>query len=157
MALYLYLPRYRDMTFLELSDRLVIASLPAAALIRVGNFFNSEILGMPTNLPWAIIFIRVDATPRHPAMLYEAIVYALLFCILYAAYWKRNIINTPGCATGTIFVTSSIARFFMEFLKEEQVSFEQAMPLNMGQLLSIPFLGLGLVLLWRRCFRRLQI
>ena len=71
IALYLYSKKYKEMSFLELSDRLVIASLPAASLIRIGNFFHSEILGVPTNLPWAIIFLQVEDLPRHPTMLYS--------------------------------------------------------------------------------------
>jgi prolipoprotein diacylglyceryl transferase len=149
IALYFYLRKYRDMSFLELSDRLVIASLPAAGLIRIGNFFNSEILGEPTNLPWAIIFIRVDPIPRHPAMLYEALTYLLVFAILYIAYWKTEIINSPGRVLGAAFVACFTARFLIEFVKEKQVVFEQGMLLNMGQLLSIPFIVIGLVLLLR--------
>jgi phosphatidylglycerol---prolipoprotein diacylglyceryl transferase len=149
VALYLYVKKYRDMSFLELADRLVIASLPAAALIRIGNFFNSEILGEPTNLPWAVIFIRVDPIPRHPAMLYESLVYLLVFAILYVAYWRTDIIRIPGRVLGAAFVVCFTARFLIEFVKEEQVSFEQGMLLNMGQLLSIPFILTGLILLFR--------
>jgi prolipoprotein diacylglyceryl transferase len=85
IALYFYLRQYNEMSVLELSDRLVIATLPAAGLIRIGNFFNSEILGVPTNLPWAVVFLRVDDIPRHPAMLYEALAYLLVFVLLYIA------------------------------------------------------------------------
>jgi prolipoprotein diacylglyceryl transferase len=148
IALYLYLRKYRDMSFLELSDRLVIASLPAAGLIRIGNLFNSEILGEPTNLPWAITFIRVDPIPRHPVMLYEALTYLLVFAILYIAYWKTEIIKSPGRIVGAGFVACFTARFLIEFGKEEQVPFERGMLLNMGQLLSIPFILIGLVLLY---------
>jgi prolipoprotein diacylglyceryl transferase len=150
IALYLYLRKYRDMSFLELGDRLAIAVLPAAGLIRVGNFFNSEIVGMPADLPWAVIFLRIDSLPRHPAMLYEAVSYFLVFAILYAAYWKTDIIKTPGRILGAAFVACSTARFFIEFVKEDQVSFEQGMLLNLGQLLSIPFILIGLGLLFRR-------
>jgi prolipoprotein diacylglyceryl transferase len=150
IALYLYVRKYNEMSFLELSDRLVIASLPAASLIRIGNFFNSEILGVPTNLPWAIIFLRVDDIPRHPAMLYESLSYLLVFSILYIAYWKTEIIKIPGRILGAAFVASFMARFLIEFVKEEQVPFEQSMRLNLGQLLSIPFILTGLVLLYGR-------
>lgn len=149
IALYLYVRKYRDMSFLELGDRLVIASLPAAGLIRIGNLFNSEILGEPTNLPWAIIFIRVDPIPRHPAMLYEALTYLLVFTVLYVAYWKTEIIKTPGRVLGLAFVIAFTARFLIEFVKEKQVPFEQGMVLNLGQLLSIPFILLGIFLLYR--------
>jgi prolipoprotein diacylglyceryltransferase len=84
------------MTFLELADRLTIPCLLAAALIRVGNFFNSEIIGTPSDLPWAVVFARVDEIPRRPAMLYEAFAYFLVFCVLYFAYWKTNIMQFPG-------------------------------------------------------------
>jgi phosphatidylglycerol---prolipoprotein diacylglyceryl transferase len=149
IALYLYLKKFREMSFLELGDRLAIAALPAAGLIRLGNFFNSEILGIPTTLPWAIIFIRIDDLPRHPAMLYESLVYLLMFCVLYFAYWKTQIIKVPGRIIGASFVACFTARFLIEFIKEEQVLFEQAMLLNLGQLLSIPFILLGIILLYR--------
>jgi prolipoprotein diacylglyceryl transferase len=148
-ALYLYLRKYRDMSFLELADRLVIASLPAAALIRMGNFFNSEIVGVPTDRPWAIVFLRVDDLPRHPAMLYESLAYLLAFVILYAAYWKTRIARIPGRILGVAFVTCFTARFLIEFVKEEQVSFEEGLFLNLGQLLSLPFIMAGLILIWR--------
>ena len=149
IAIYLYSRKYRDMSFLELSDRLTIPALLAAALIRIGNFFNSEILGVPSNLPWAIVFMRVDNIPRHPAMLYESLAYAIVFTALYIAYWKTEIIKVPGRIVGVSFVACFAARFLIEFVKEEQVPLEQVMPLNLGQLLSIPFILTGLVLLYR--------
>jgi len=91
VALYLYLRKHRDMRFIELADRLTIPCLLAGMLIRVGNFFNSEIIGTPSNLPWAVIFARVDNISRHPEMLYEAIAYLVIFCVLYNAYWKNTI------------------------------------------------------------------
>lgn len=150
IALYLYLKKYREMNFLELSDRLVIASLPAASFIRIGNLFNSEILGVPSDLPWAIIFLRVDNIPRHPATLYESLSYLVVFSILYIAYWKTAIVKIPGRILGAAFVACFTARFLIEFVKQEQVSFEQGMFFNLGQLLSIPFILLGLILLYRR-------
>jgi len=149
IAIYLYLKRYRDMSFLELADRLTIPALLVAAMIRTGNFFNSEILGAPSNLPWAIVFARVDAVPRHPAMLYEAGAYFLAFCILYIAYWQTTIVQFPGRIFGTTLAACFLARFLIEFVKENQVPFEQGMPLNMGQLLSIPFIAAGLFLIYR--------
>jgi prolipoprotein diacylglyceryl transferase len=148
IALYLHLNRYSDMSFLELSDRLVIASLPAAGLIRIGNLFNSEILGVPTDHPWAIVFLRVDNVPRHPAMLYEAGAYLLAFCALYTAYWKTRIARVPGRIFGMSLTVCFLARFMIEFVKEDQVGFEEGMPLNMGQLLSIPFIAVGIFLIW---------
>jgi phosphatidylglycerol---prolipoprotein diacylglyceryl transferase len=147
-AIYLYLRKYRDMSFLELADRLVIPSLLAASLIRIGNFFNSEILGVPTNLPWAVIFLQVDNIPRHPAMLYEAAVYFVAFCGLYTAYWKTRIAQFSGRIFGTSLTVCFLARFMIEFVKEEQVAFEEGLPLNIGQLLSIPFIAVGIFLIW---------
>src|ERR1044071_1110034 len=147
IALWLYLRKHRGMSFLELADRLTIPCLLAAALIRIGNFFNSEILGRPSHLPWAIVFARVDDLPRHPAMLYEAAAYFLVFCALYAAYWKTKIIEFRGRMFGITLTTCFLARFLIEFIKEDQVPFEARLPLNMGQLLSIPFILAGLWLI----------
>jgi phosphatidylglycerol---prolipoprotein diacylglyceryl transferase len=148
VSLYLYVRRHRHMTFIELADRLTIPCLLAASLIRIGNFFNSEILGTPSNLPWAIVFARVDNIPRHPAMLYEAVAYFLVCVALYAAYWKTKIIQFPGRVFGTALTTCFFLRFVIEFVKENQVPFEQRMPLNMGQLLSIPFIVAGVCLIY---------
>jgi phosphatidylglycerol---prolipoprotein diacylglyceryl transferase len=148
IALYLYLKRHRDMSFIELADRLATPCLLAAALIRVGNFFNSEILGIPSDLPWAIVFARVDNIPRHPAMLYEAAVYFIVFCVLYVAYWNTAIMQLPGRVLGTTLATCFLARFLIEFVKENQVPFENRMSLNMGQLMSIPFILTGLYLIY---------
>jgi phosphatidylglycerol:prolipoprotein diacylglycerol transferase len=148
ISLYLYLKKHRDMSFIELADRLAIPCLLAAALIRVGNFFNSEILGIPSNLPWAVVFARVDNIPRHPAMLYEAAAYFLVFCALYAAYWKSTMIQFPGRVFGTTIAACFFARFMIEFVKENQVPFESRLPLNIGQLLSIPFILLGVYLIY---------
>ena len=147
LSLYLYLKKHPDMSYLELTDRLTIPCLLAAALIRIGNFFNSDILGTPSNLAWAIVFARIDDIPRHPAMLYEAAAYFLVFCALYIAYWKTRIIEWPGRILGLILVTCFLARFMIEFIKEDQVPFEKSMILNMGQLLSIPFILAGLYLI----------
>lgn len=148
IALYFYLRKHRDTSFIELADRLTIPCLLAAALIRVGNFFNSEIVGIPSNLPWAIVFARVDDIPRHPAMLYEAIAYVAVFAALYSAYWKTAIVQFPGRIFGAALTSCFIARFMIEFVKENQVPFEQRLPLNMGQLLSIPFIVAGVYLVF---------
>jgi phosphatidylglycerol---prolipoprotein diacylglyceryl transferase len=149
IAVSLYVKRYRDMSFVELADRLAIPALLAATLIRIGNFFNSEILGLPSHLPWALVFGRVDDIPRHPAMLYEAAVYFLTFCALYVAYWKTSIMQFPGRTLGTSLATCFLARFLIEFVKENQVPFEKDLPLDMGQLLSLPFIVAGFFLLYR--------
>jgi prolipoprotein diacylglyceryltransferase len=136
------------MSFLELADRLAIPCLLVATLIRIGNFFNSEIIGTPSDLPWAVVFARVDNIPRHPAVLYEAAAYFLVFCALYVAYWKTAIIQFPGRVFGTTLATCFFARFMIEFVKENQVPFESRMLLNMGQFLSIPFIIAGSYLIY---------
>ncbi len=148
IALYFYLKKHRDMSFIQLADRLAIPCLLAATMIRIGNFFNSEILGTPASLPWAVVFAQVDPIPRHPAMLYEALAYFSVFCALYGAFWKTRIIQYPGRVLGITLSTCFFARFLIEFVKENQVPFENQMPLNMGQLLSIPFIIAGLYLIY---------
>ena len=148
ISLYLYVKKHRDMSFIELADRLAIPCLLAAALIRIGNFFNSEIVGTPSNLPWAVVFARIDNIPRHPAMLYEAAVYIVVFCALYIAYWKTKVIQFPGRVFGTTVSICFFARFVIEFVKENQVPFESGLALNMGQLLSIPFMLAGVYLIY---------
>jgi phosphatidylglycerol:prolipoprotein diacylglycerol transferase len=148
IALGVYCRKHREMSLLELADRLAIPCLLAAAFIRLGNFFNSEILGTPSNLPWAIIFARVDNLPRHPAMLYEATAYFIVFAALYVAYWKTQMLQFSGRVLGVALATCFFARFMIEFVKENQVSFESRMPLNMGQLLSIPFVLAGLYFIY---------
>ncbi len=148
ISIYLYLRKSHEMSFLELADRLTTPALFVAAAIRIGNFFNSEILGTPSNLPWAIVFARVDTIPRHPAMLYESAAYFVVACALYAAYWKSTIVQFPGRMVGTALSICFFARFMIEFVKENQVPFENYLPLNMGQLLSIPFIAVGLYLIY---------
>jgi prolipoprotein diacylglyceryltransferase len=105
---------------------------------------NSEIIGTPTNVPWAFIFEREDNLPRHPAQLYEAISYLLIFLLILYLYKT----NRPRLQNGFFFGISIslifIARFFIEFVKVRQVAFEEQMKLDMGQLLSIPFILVGL-------------
>lgn len=151
ISVYLYLKKYREMSFFQLADRLALPCLLAASLIRIGNFFNSEILGIPSNLPWAIVFTQVDNIPRHPAMLYEAAAYFLAFCVLYAAYLETTIIQFPGRILGITLVICFVARFMIEFVKENQVPFEKNLVFNMGQLLSIPFMAAGVYLIYLSC------
>ncbi|MGE5216909.1 MAG: prolipoprotein diacylglyceryl transferase [Chloroflexota bacterium] len=148
IALYFYLRKHAEMSFIELADRLTVPCLLAAALIRVGNFFNSEIVGTPSTLPWAIVFARVDDIPRHPAMLYEASAYFIVFCALYLASLKTLVLQFPGRLFGAALTVCFLARFMIEFVKENQVPFEQRLPLNMGQLLSIPFIVAGVYLVF---------
>lgn len=116
----------------------------AAGFIRIGNFFNSEIIGLPANAPWAVIFKQVDTRPRHPAQIYEALGYFATSLILYL--WYRRTARNPreGQLLGAAMTLGFGWRFIVEFFKENQEAFESALPLNLGQLLSIPFIVLGL-------------
>ncbi|MCF0210278.1 MAG: prolipoprotein diacylglyceryl transferase [Bacteroidales bacterium] len=128
-----------------LLDRLVIAVCFAGASIRLGNLMNSEIYGSPTSLPWGFIFLRDNSlTPCHPTQLYEAFSYILIGVILYLLATHKTKKLHQGSIFG-IFLTSLFGvRFFVEFLKNVQESWESEMLLNMGQILSIPFIILGI-------------
>jgi prolipoprotein diacylglyceryl transferase len=130
-------------------DRIVIVVALAGTFIRLGNLFNSEIIGKPTDVPWAFIFTAVDDLPRHPAQLYESIAYFVIFLILLFIYSKGIEKNKPGLLFGLFLVLVFTFRFFVEFLKENQSAFEEGMALNMGQILSIPFVIAGLIFIAR--------
>lgn len=128
-------------------DRLVIPIALVGAMIRIGNLMNSEIYGYPTSLPWGFIFVRGHewpGLPCHPTQIYEALAYLALFGVLMWMYWKKNAEERPGLIFGVFLTWLFTARFFIEFVKNPQVAFEQGMTLNMGQLLSIPFIVLGI-------------
>jgi len=134
-------------------DLIAVVSGLSFGFIRLGNFMNSEIIGMPTTLPWGVIFERVDNIPRHPAQLYEAISYFIIFTVLMMLYkLKRNRLKN-GFFFGLGSVLFFATRFIIEFVKEDQVGFEIGMTLNMGQLLSIPYIlaGVGFIIygLWK--------
>jgi phosphatidylglycerol:prolipoprotein diacylglycerol transferase len=147
-ALYLFCRKTKT-DFIWIADRLVLVVPLAGAFVRLGNFFNSEIIGVPTDLPWAVIFAQVDQIPRHPAQLYEAIAYLILFAFLWFYYQKKPTIQ-PGALFGIFLIGLFGARFFLEFFKENQEAFEEGMRFNMGQLLSLPFIAVGLYLLFRK-------
>ncbi|GAB3717768.1 prolipoprotein diacylglyceryl transferase [Spirosoma lituiforme] len=143
-------------TFLWLADRICITAALTGAFIRFGNLMNSEIVGKPTDIPWAFIFLRNNEfshVPRHPAQLYESLSCLLLFFILLS-YWKvYRKQSAPGTMLGISLVWVFSLRFVWEFFKENQVAFEDTMNVNMGQLLSIPAILLGLILLVRNFIR----
>lgn len=135
---------------LWLLDRLAIAIPVAAAFVRCGNLMNSEIIGTATTLPWGFVFMRLGETePRHPSQIYEAMVYLSLFAYQMWYYFKYAKGSIPaGRSVGTLLVVIFTARFFIEFIKENQVAFEKNMVLDMGQWLSIPFILLGSAFLY---------
>ncbi len=134
--------------FLRVFDYIAIVAPLGGAFIRLGNLMNSEIIGNPTNLPWAFIFTRVDQIPRHPAQLYEAIAYLTFFLLVFMIYNKRGKTLKRGFLFGLALILIFTFRFFIEFLKKEQVDFEKGLLLNMGQWLSIPFILLGIYLVF---------
>lgn len=136
-------------------DRLVPAIALVGAMIRFGNLMNSEIYGHATTLPWGFMFVRsaewhqmYEGVACHPTQIYESLCYLALFGLLMWMYWKKNAEQRPGLIFGTFLVGIFTPRFFIEFIKNNQEAFEETMTLNMGQLLSIPFvlLGIGLII-----------
>ena len=146
LALYYY-RRKMDMPFLFLLDRLAIATAIFGFFVRMANFMNSEILGLPTNVPWAIIFERIDMLPRHPAQLYEAFAYLAIFIGLWAIYKYTEMKQKEGAIFGLFLVLVFSARFAIEFVKVKQAAYAEGMTLSAGQWLSVPFLSVGVVLL----------
>lgn len=147
LGLWLYVRRYSETTFFWLTDRLTISVALGGAFIRVGNFFNSEILGTPTDVAWAVVFTAVDDVPRHPAMLYEATLYFLLVGIIWLLYRYYNRQPPEGVLTGWFMIIMFTGRIFLEFTKVRQADFSEAWLLDMGQLLSIPLVLFGIWLL----------
>jgi len=140
--------RKYQFNFLWIMDRLGIATALAGFFIRMGNLMNSEIYGNETTLPWGFIFLRNgEVVPKHPTQLYEALSYLLLFVLLLYLYRKKLPRLKEGTLFGLFLLLLFAARFFIEYIKEPQVAFEETMALNMGQLLSIPFIFAGAILL----------
>lgn len=142
IALWLYVRKVK-MNYMDALDMIAVATPITACFIRLANLMNSEIIGKVTNVPWAFIFERVDLNPRHPAQLYEAIAYFIFFLIhmfLYKHYSKKL---HRGFFFGLCLTLIFTFRFFIEFIKIDQVDFEATMTLNMGQWLSMPFVIIG--------------
>lgn len=134
-------------------DRLTVAIALVGALIRFGNLMNSEIFGHATDLPWGFMFVRSAEWNQiyygqacHPTQIYESLTYLALFGLMMWMYWKKGCGNRPGLLFGTFLIGTFLTRFFIEFIKNNQVEFEDSMALNMGQILSIPFALAGIFL-----------
>ena len=151
IGIWWYAKKYgkkNDFDFVWTLDHLVIPVAFAACFIRLGNLFNSEIYGTPTTLPWGFVFERNGETlPCHPTQLYEAGTYLLLGLFLMWLYWKKLDNVYRGTFVGIFLIVCFGSRFLIEFIKNDQVEFEANMLLNQGQLLSIPFVLLGIGLL----------
>lgn len=170
IALWLYC-RKTKMHYMDVLDMIAVATPITACCIRLANLMNSEIIGKPADVPWAFVFERVDMLPRHPAQLYEAIAYFIFFLGMMYLY-RRGLVkqadkpltdfskapkqtsDTPalryhrGFFFGLCLTEIFVFRFFIEFLKENQVEFEEGMMLNMGQWLSVPFVIIGIYFMW---------
>lgn len=142
-ALWLYVRRTK-LPIWQVLDNIAIATPVTACFIRLGNLMNSEIIGKVTDVPWAFVFEQVDMHPRHPGQLYEAIVYALLFFIGWYLYRRMPQKVGTGFFFGLCLTYIFTARFFIEYTKEVQEAFEASLPIDLGQILSIPFIIIGI-------------
>lgn len=149
IALTLFVRRTAGISFFWVTDHVSVVIPLSAMFVRLGNFVNSEILGLPSDVPWAVVFERVDSIPRHPVQLYEAVSYILIFGVMLLLY-LRGLGARAGKLTGAMLTMLFSARFFLEFFKTGQSSLDPSLPITMGQLLSIPLVIFGIWLLQRK-------
>ena len=143
LALWLYYRKYRVNPWWVLNRLAIIVAL-GGAFIRLGNLFNSEIYGVPTTLPWGFVYLRNgEVLPKHPTQLYESLSYLVIFAVSLAVYIKKQGKLHNGRLFGWWLIALFGVRFLIEFVKEEQVAFEEGMTLDMGQWLSVPFILFG--------------
>lgn len=148
IALWLFV-RKEKKDYTWVIDRIAIVVALSGFFIRMGNLMNSEIYGVETNLPWGFVFLRNGETaPKHPTQIYEGLAYLLIFFLLHRLYWRKKGEHIQGLLISLLMILVFTARFFIEFLKEDQVAFESTMKLNMGQWLSIPFVLAGAIWLY---------
>lgn len=145
LAISLYVKKYK-VSYLWVLDRVAIGTALFAVFVRCANFINSEILGVTSDVPWAVVFSRIDNLPRHPAQLYEAISYLFIFFILIGLYKKFKSNSPKGLLLGTFLVLTFTARFLVELIKQKQAAYSSEFTLNTGQMLSIPFFITGIIL-----------
>lgn len=164
VAIYFYSKYVSRQSMLWTFDKLVVPTGLVAALIRIGNLINHEVYGLSTDRPWGFRFIEnlhawrqgaepIFSAPSHPTQIYEAVCYLLTFVLCMWLYFKKDAWKKEGLIFGIFMICIFTARFFIEFLKNNQEDFEAAMPINMGQCLSIPFIVTGIyfvVRAWRR-------
>ena len=160
IAVYFYSKRVSHESMMWTFDKLVTPTGLVAALIRLGNLINHEIYGHPTDKPWGFSFVEnqhawirgaepIFTTPCHPTQIYEAICYLLTFALCMWLYFKKDAWKKEGLIFGIFMICIFASRFFIEFLKKVQEPFEEGMTLNMGQLLSIPFVLMGIYFVWK--------
>jgi len=152
-SIYLYSRKYQDQPYLWVLDRFAVVAPIGGCMIRLGNLFNSEIYGTPTTLPWGFVFERetdpslLPLVPRHPTQIYEALFCVVLFIAMYWMWRYRRHALPNGIITGSFMILLFTFRFLIEFLKNNQVEFENEYWLNMGQLLSLPAVMMGIVII----------
>ena len=148
LALYLFARKYK-LGYLWLLDRVAIPTALFGFFVRMGNFMNSEIVGKPAEVSWAIVFERVDMLPRHPAQLYEAAAYLGIFLLLTFIYKTKRTILKNGFIFGLFLTLLFTARFLIEFVKVKQADYDTSfLMMSTGQALSIPFLIIGIVIMF---------
>ena len=148
IALYVFSKKYNE-SYMWLISRIAMPGALTAAFVRFGNLFNSEILGLPTDKPWAIIFPRVDMIPRHPVQLYEAFAYLALLLILVTVYKKVKPSFATKILPGIFLTYMFIVRFLLEYTKTRQADYTTSLPFTTGQMLSIPFIIIGIIwIIW---------
>lgn len=150
IAVWIFSKRITKRNMLWTLDRLAVPVALVSAMIRTGNLMNSEIYGVATSVPWGFIFVRNGETiAKHPTMIYEAVCYLITFVLLlYFFYKKKDLKDRPGFILGVFFLGIYLTRFLIEFIKENQEAFEANMAINMGQILSIPFVLAGIFLIY---------
>ena len=147
VAVFIFKFKSQQDGFLAIMDKIVIPTGFVGALIRFGNLMNSEIYGYPTDVPWGFLFVRNgDTLPCHPTQIYEALCYIVVSVVLIVLYKRKNLAQSHGFMLGMFLIMVFTARFFIEFLKQSQEAFEDSMALNMGQILSIPAVICGILL-----------
>ena len=156
LALYLF-ARKTYVPYLWILDRVTIVASLTGFMIRMGNLMNSEMIGLPTTLPWGFIFTSTDKIPRHPAQLYEAIYCLVLFVFLLTTWYRYRARMQNGFMFGWFLVVLFTLRFVDEFFKTNQEAFEDDLLLNMGQILSIPFVLSGIIILVLNARRKKEI
>jgi len=160
ISLYIFSKKVSKRPMMWILDRIVAPIAIAGCFIRLGNLVNHEIVGDITTVPWGFRFMHHDCMPwqqcdwadipiRHPAQLYEAISYIFIFVILMYMYWKKDAWKRSGMLFGTFLILLFGARFLVEFVKVDQAARDASMPINTGQMLSIPFVLAGIYILWR--------
>lgn len=158
VALYIFHKKVTNKSYLWVLDHIVVPIALAAFFIRMGNLMNSEIVGSPTDVPWAFKFLRLHPDeamiPRHPSQVYEALFYLFVFGVLVYLYQKKKFYKKEGGLFGIFLIGIFGFRIFVETMKVNQEAFENDMALNMGQILSIPFVVVGIICLYKAINRK---